>query len=151
MNLNKVYVAGNLTAQPELQRLPSGNSVCQFSIATNRVWKDQSGQKQQDVEWVNCVLFGKRAEAFVQYAVKGQSFLIEGRMKTRDWQDKETGKKMYRTEVIVENFHFGQKPNTNSGYQNKSRQENDDWNSYTDDLGDGIPETGGLNGSDIPF
>lgn len=125
MQINHLYFGGNLTAKPELKVLPSGVPVVQFSIASNRKWKDKNGVEKEEVEFGNCVIFGKQAEVFSQYAVKGQTFLIEGRIQTRNWDDKDTGKKMYRTEIIVERFHFGQKP---KGAED-NRQENNtaDW------------------------
>lgn len=111
MYLNKVYVLGNLTRDPELKALPSGAKVTQFSIATNRVWKDQAGAKQEQVEYHNIVVFGRQAETSAEYLKKGQQVLIEGRIQTRSW-DGTDGKKNYRTEIIAESVQFGSK---NSG------------------------------------
>ena len=107
MYLNKVILIGNLTRDPELRSLPSGAKVCSFSIATNRVWKDKSGTRQESVDYHNVVVFGRQAETVAQYMKKGSSILVEGRMQTRSWEDKNTGEKKYRTEVVVDNFQFG--------------------------------------------
>lgn len=107
MYLNKVTIIGNLTRDPELKQLPSGIAVCSFSVATNRIWKDKNGAKQEEVEYHNVVTFSRTAENVAKYMSKGSQLLIEGRLKTRSWEDKETGKKTYRTEVVAENVQFG--------------------------------------------
>ncbi|MHB1118313.1 MAG: single-stranded DNA-binding protein [Minisyncoccota bacterium] len=105
MYLNKAIVYGNLTRDPELKSLPSGIKVTSFSLATNRVWKDKNGAKQESVDYHNIVLFSKLAELAAQYLKKGSSALIEGRMQTRSWDDA-SGKK-YRTEIIGDSMQFG--------------------------------------------
>lgn len=105
MYINKAIVYGNLTRDPEMRALPSGQQVASFSLATNRVWKDKSGVKQESVDYHNIVLFGKLAELAAQYLKKGAGVYIEGRMQTRSWDDA-TGKK-YRTEVIADTMQFG--------------------------------------------
>lgn len=107
MYLNKVFLYGNLTRDPELRALPSGGQVCSFGLATNRSYKDKNGQKQEATEFHNIVAFGRLAEVIAQYMKKGRPLFVEGRMQTRSWNDKESGKKNYRTEIVVENFQFG--------------------------------------------
>ncbi|MDD3531230.1 MAG: single-stranded DNA-binding protein [Candidatus Pacebacteria bacterium] len=107
MYLNKVFLYGNLTRDPELKALPSGGQVANFGLATNRSYKDKSGAKQESTEFHNIVAFGRTAEVIAQYCKKGRPIFVEGRITTRSWDDKETGKKNYRTEIIVENFQFG--------------------------------------------
>ena len=107
MYLNKVFLYGNLTRDPELKALPSGQQVASFGIATNRTYKDKSGQKQEATEFHNIVAFGRTAEVIAQYMKKGRPLFIEGRIQTRSWEGKEDGKKQYRTEIIVDNFQFG--------------------------------------------
>ena len=109
MNLNKVLIIGRLTAEPQLRQTPSGQSVASFSVATNRVWNDRNGQKQEQVEFHNIVLWGKQAEIASQYLVKGQVAYIEGRLQTRAWEGQD-GQKRRTTEIIGENIQFGQKP-----------------------------------------
>jgi single-strand DNA-binding protein len=108
MYLNKVFLIGNLTRDPELKALPSGSKVASLSLATNRVWKDQAGARQEATEYHNLVSFGRQAENLAQYAKKGSSLFIEGRIQTRSW-DGQDGKKNYRTEVIIDTFQFGPK------------------------------------------
>lgn len=109
MYLNKVYLIGNLTRDPELKSLPTGNKVCSFGVATNRVWKDANGAKQESAEYHNVVVFGRQAETSAQYLKKGQQVMIEGRIQTRSWDDKTTNEKKYRTEIIAESVQFGSK------------------------------------------
>ena len=107
MYLNKVFLYGNLTRDPELKALPGGSQVVNFSLATDRVFKDKDGQKQESTEFHNVVAFGRTAEVIAQYCKKGRPLYIEGRLQTRSWDDKETGKKNYRTEIIADSFQFG--------------------------------------------
>lgn len=109
MYLNKVYLIGNLTRDPELKSLPTGNKVTSFGVATNRVWKDANGAKQESVEFHNVVVFGRQAETSAQYLKKGQQVMIEGRIQTRSWDDKTTNEKKYRTEIVAESVQFGSK------------------------------------------
>jgi len=107
MYLNKAFLYGNLTRDPELKALPSGSQVANFGLATNRTYKDKNGQKQETAEFHNVVAFGRTAEVIAQYMKKGRPLFVEGRIQTRSWDDKESGKKNYRTEIVVENFQFG--------------------------------------------
>lgn len=109
MYLNKAIVIGNLTRDPELRSLPSGVKVCSFSLATNRVWKDKNGARQESADYHNVVVFGRQAETVAQYMKKGSSILVEGRMQTRSWDDKTSGEKKYRTEIIADRTQFGPK------------------------------------------
>ena len=104
MDLNKAMIIGNLTRDPEVRTTPGGLQVTSFGIATNLNWTDQSGQKQEKVEFHNIVAWRKLAEIIGQYLKKGSKVYIEGRLQTRTWDDKETGKKMYRTEIIADNM-----------------------------------------------
>lgn len=106
MNLNKIFVLGNVTRDPELRALPSGQSVASFGVATNRFYVDKNGEKKQDVEFHNVTAFGKLAEISSQFLTKGSLVLIEGRVRTRSWQDA-TGSKRFRTEIITENLQLG--------------------------------------------
>jgi single-strand DNA-binding protein len=106
MNLNKVFIIGNLTRDPELRSLPSGSSVASFGVATNRVWKNQQGEKQEDVQFHNIVVFGKQADLVTQYLKKGSSVLIEGRIQTRTWEAQD-GSKRNKTEIVAERVQFG--------------------------------------------
>src|SRR3954467_1080974 len=105
MYINKVFLFGNLTRDPELRALPSGMNVASFSVATNRVYKDRDGKKQEQTDFHNVVVFGRQADTINQYLKKGSSVFVEGRLQTRSWE--KDGKKNYRTEVIADRVQFG--------------------------------------------
>lgn len=107
MNLNKAFILGNVTRDPEVRALPSGQQVTSFSIATNRFYT-QNNEKKQEVEFHNIVAFGKLADIASRYLTKGSSVFIEGRIKTRNWVNQQ-GAKQYRTEVIAETLQLGPK------------------------------------------
>jgi single-strand DNA-binding protein len=115
MYLNKAIIIGNLTRDPELKSLPSGIKVCSFSVATNRVWKDKNGARQESADYHNVVVFGRQAETVAQYMKKGNSILVEGRIQTRSWDDKTSGEKKYRTEIVADRTQFGPKGSGASG------------------------------------
>ncbi|HTP72721.1 MAG TPA: single-stranded DNA-binding protein [Burkholderiaceae bacterium] len=101
-SVNKVIVIGNLGRDPEVRYTPSGAAVCNVSIATTRNWKNRdSGEKQEETEWHRVVFYDRLAEIAGEYLKKGRSVYVEGRLKTRKWQDKE-GKDNYTTEIIAE-------------------------------------------------
>ena len=98
-------VFGNLTRDPEMKALPSGMNVTSFSIATNRVYNDRDGNKQEQVEYHNITVFGRQAETSAQYLKKGSSAYVEGRLQTRSWE--KDGVKHYRTEIVADRVQFG--------------------------------------------
>ena len=113
MNLNKVFLIGRLTQDPEIRTTSSGQNVCSFGLATNRIWVDrETSQKQEKTEYHNIVLWRRLAEIASQYLTKGSLVLIEGRLQTRSWQDS-SGNKRYKTEVIGENIQLGPRGNVN--------------------------------------
>ncbi len=107
MYINKAMLFGNLTRDPELRALPSGMNVVNFSIATNRTYKDRDGKKQEQTDFHNVVVFGRQADIVNQYLKKGSSVFVEGRMQTRSWE--KDGEKKYRTEVVADRVQFGPK------------------------------------------
>ena len=109
MNLNKVLLIGRLTADPQLRATKTGQNVAVFSVATNRVWNDKNNQKQEQVEFHNIVVWGKQAEVASKFLVKGQVAMIEGRIQSRDYEDK-AGVKRRVTEIVADRIQFGQKP-----------------------------------------
>jgi single-strand DNA-binding protein len=121
MYINKAIIYGNLTRDPELKSLPSGSEVCEFGVATNRVWKDKNGAKQESVDYHNIVVFGRQAGIAKQYLHKGSGLFLEGRIQNRSW-DAQDGTKKYRSEIVVERFQFGPKGGSTAGgsYENQS-------------------------------
>jgi len=103
MNLNKAMIIGNVTRDPELRNTATGQTVASFSIATNLVWTDQSGQQQKKTEFHNVVAWRKLAEVCAKYLHKGSKVYVEGRLQTTDWTD-QSGSKRYRTEIVIENM-----------------------------------------------
>lgn len=112
MYLNKAILYGNLTRDPEVKALPSGQPVASFGIATNRTWKDKDGSQKEQTEFHNCVAFGRIAEVIGQYLKKGRPIYVEGRIQTRSWEHE--GRKNYKTEIVVESFQFGPSPKPGS-------------------------------------
>src|SRR4030042_5126059 len=108
MNLNKAFLIGRLTRDPETKPLPSGQSVTNFGLATSRFFTDKTGQKQQQADFHNIVLFGKLADIASQYLTKGSLVLIEGRIQTRTWKDS-SGNSRSRTEIVGERIQLGPK------------------------------------------
>ncbi len=108
MYINKAFIYGNLTRDPETRALPNGTPVTSFSLATNRVFKDKNGARQESTDYHNVVVFGRQAETVSQYLRKGAGAFVEGRIQTRSWDDKD-GTKKYRTEIIAERIQFGPK------------------------------------------
>jgi len=102
-SLNKVQIIGNLTQDPEVRQTPGGASVCSISVATNRQWTDQSGNKQEKAEFHNVVLWRGLADIAGKYLAKGRRVYIEGRLETRSW-DGQDGQKRYRTEIVGDNM-----------------------------------------------
>jgi single-strand DNA-binding protein len=158
MYINKVVILGNLTRDPELKSLPNGTKVNNFSLATNRTWKDANGAKQEAVEYHNVVAFAKQAEVIAQWCKKGSQIYIEGRLTTRSWDDATTGKKAYKTEVVMENFQFGTSSKDGAGAgggatgmsQSTSSAPANDAPKFEDNLGS-IDYGDSMNPDDIPF
>jgi len=105
MNINKAMVYGNLTRDPEMRALPSGQQVCSFGIATNYTYKDKEGKKVEKSDFHNIVVFGRQAETSAQYLKKGASAYVEGRLQTQSWE--KDGVKQYRTEIVADRVQFG--------------------------------------------
>jgi single-strand DNA-binding protein len=106
MNVNKVILVGRLTRDPELRNTPAGQTVASVGLATNRTWKDQNGQKQEQTEFHNVVLWGRLAEIAGQYLTKGREAYIEGRLQTRKYTAKD-GTERKTTEIVAETLQLG--------------------------------------------
>ena len=142
-------IYGNLTRDPELKALPSGMNVCSFSLATNRVYNDRDGNRQEAADYHNIVVFGKQAENCAKYLQKGNGAYVEGRLQTRSWE--KDGQKQYRTEVVADRVQFGPKGGgsgaPSSGSQSSAAETKDDGKAPA------MPEypTEEINPEDIPF
>jgi len=146
MNLNKVILIGRLTADPELKTIPSGESVCNFSIATNRYWTDQATkEKKEKTEYHNIIVWRRLAEVANQYLKKGGLVFIEGRLQTRSWED-DSGNKRYRTEIVAENLQLGPRQTGNpSPRQEKAENKEPEQENIP------VVEEEDINVKDIPF
>jgi len=130
MNYNKVILVGNVTQQPEMRSLPSGQPVASFGLATNRFWKDKDGNRQSEVAFHNIVAFAGLANIISQYVNKGSMILIEGRIQYRNWEAQD-GTKHYRTEIVADNMQLGPK---SSGSSTSSTSNTDKSSSPLDDV-----------------
>ena len=158
MYLNKAFIFGNLTSDPQLKALPSGTHVATFGIATNRTFKGRDGKTQQETQFHNIVVFGRQAETVSQYLKKGGSVLIEGRIQSRSW-DGPDGQKRYRTEIVAERVQFG--PRTSGGgapRQGGTKEAQSEDVASTTTSGSAMPELDtinypeeDINPDDIPF
>ncbi len=152
----KAFVAGNITRDPEMRATPNGSQVANFSIAVNRVFKSTDGTQQEQVSYLECVAWGKTGETIAQYTKKGSPILVIGRLEQRSWEDKTTGQKRSRTEIIVEDFTFlgggagatgasagGGAPRATSSRSTKKVED--------DFVPEDLPEDEEINLDDIPF
>jgi single-strand DNA-binding protein len=151
-SVNKVTLLGNLGKDPEIKFLPSGSAVANFSIATTDRYKDKAGEWQDRTEWHNVVAYARTAEIVRDYVKKGNKLYIEGRLTTRSWDDKDTGKKVYRTEIVVNDLVLiggrGEGEGGGSSYSG-SRQSSGGQSGYAQPAPD-YGETG-ITDEDIPF
>ena len=140
---SKAIITGNLTRDPELRTTPNGASVCSFSVAVNRVYRDSNGEQKEDVSFIDCSAWGKLGEMINQYAKKGSGVLVSGRLDQRSWEDKTSGQKRSRVEIVVEDFNFtGTAPTVSASSTGAS--------SAPSDMPDDIPDEE-IDLSDVPF
>lgn len=158
---SKAIVAGNVTRDPDMRTTTSGAQVCSFAIAVNRSFRDSSGNQQDQVSYLDCVAWGKSAELICQYVHKGSALLVSGRLEQRSWDDKNSGQKRSRTEIIIEDFSFIGNGGGGNGGGSYSRSSNN--SGAGDDMGasdatdmgsdvvpDDVPDDQ-INLDDIPF
>ena len=133
-SVNKVVLVGHLGGDPETRFLPSGAAVANFNLATNESWKDTNGEFQDKTEWHRCVMFGKSAELAGDLLKKGQLAYIEGKLQTRNWEDKD-GVKRYTTEVVCDMFTMlGRKMDGAETQERPKPNESEDSSLEDDDL-----------------
>lgn len=158
MNLNKVFIIGRLTNDPQLRNTPGGQSVATFSVATNRTWTNKQGGRQEEVQYHNVVVWGRQAEVATQFLKKGAMAFVEGRLQTRNWQDK-SGQTRYTTEIICERMQMGPRamgqggsfsPSTGPSAAYTPKDDN-----FMDDMKDELPEINleedEIKSDEIPF
>lgn len=106
-NLNRVMLMGNLTRDPEVKYTPKGTAICQIGVAVNRTYTaPDSGEKREEVTFIDCEVFGKQAEVIGEHCKKGSSLYVEGRLKLETWDDKQSGQKRSKLKVVLESFQF---------------------------------------------
>jgi single-strand DNA-binding protein len=151
-SVNKVILLGNVGKDPEIKVLPSGQPVANFSVATSERFKDQQGNFQDRTEWHNVVAYGKLADIIRDYVKKGNKLYIEGRLTTRSWDDKDSGKKVYRTEIVIADLSLlsgrGEEGSGGGGgfSQQRSSSSYDQRSSSSDEYANT-----GITDDDIPF
>lgn len=151
MYLNKAMVFGNLTRDPEMKSLPSGMQVTSFSIATNRVYNDRDGKRQEIADYHNIVVFGKQAETSAKWLKKGSSAYVEGRLQTQNWE--KDGVKHYRTEIVADRVQFGPRTDGGGGGATPNSTQSPAGASSQQESAPVMPEypTEEINPEDIPF
>lgn len=140
---SKAIITGNLTRDPEFRTTPNGSTVCSFSVAVNRTYRDASGEQKEDVSFIDCSAWGKLGEMINQYAKKGSGVLVSGRLDQRSWEDK-NGQKRSRVEIVVEDFNF------TGGAPNNSSNSNSTSEDISSNIPDDIPDEE-IDLSDVPF
>ena len=145
---SKAIITGNLTHDPELRTTPNGSTVCSFSVAVNRVYRDTNGEQKEDVSFIDCSAWGKLAEMIAQYAKKGTGVLVSGRLDQRSWEDKNGGGKRSRVEIVVEDFNFtgGRSEGGSNAGNFSSTSASDNTNASSD-----VPSDEEIDLSDVPF
>lgn len=143
---SKAIIVGNLTRDPELRSTPNGASVCSFSVAVNRTFRDANGEQKEDVSFIDCSAWGKLGEMISQYAKKGTGVLVSGRLSQHSWEDKD-GNKRSRTEIVVEDFNFT--TSGNRGDNSSTSTSAADSQAAPADIPSDIPEE--IDLSEVPF
>ena len=152
---SKAIVAGNITRDPEMRATPSGAQACNFTIAVNRVFRGSDGIQQEQTSFIDCVAWGRSGETIAQYVKKGSALIVSGRIEQRSWEDKTSGQRRSRTEIIVDDFSFvgGGDGGSRGG---SSRSSSASAKPAESEMGDEVapedmPEDDAINLDDIPF
>lgn len=159
-SVNKVILIGNLGKDPEIKYTPSGTPVAKFSLATNERYKDKSGEFQERTEWHNIVAWQRLAEIVGEYVKKGSKLYIEGRLQTSSWEDKQSGEKKYRTEIVANDLvllsgrgegdsegRFSRGASASHGSTDRSMDQRDQRSQHSDEMSQGAE----ITDEDIPF
>jgi len=148
-SVNKVILIGNLGADPELRYTNTGTAVANFRIATNEVWTDKNGERQERTEWHQIVVWGKQGENCGKYLKKGRPVFVEGRLQTRSWED-QSGNKRYTTEVVAQAVQFlggrSEGSGDDAGWESRGSQSN-----FSDESPDVTVPSSSTSDDDLPF
>ena len=147
---SKAIITGNLTRDPELRTTPNGATVCTFSVAVNRNYKDSAGNTQEAVSFIDCAVWGRGGEIVNQYAKKGTGILVSGRLEQRSWEDKASGQRRSRVEIVVEDFNFLGGTDRDGARSYNGSEDADNNMGGGDVVPDDIPDES-IDLSEIPF
>ncbi len=150
-SVNKVILIGNLGKDPEVKVTPSGTPVAKFSLATNERYKDKAGQWQDRTEWHNLVAWQRTAEIIGEYVKKGSKIYVEGSLRTSSWDDKNTGEKKYRTEIVVNDLVLLSGRGDGEGASRSSGAGGSNFDQRAPEPEPAPAHTGGITDEDIPF
>ena len=150
---SKAIIAGNVTRDPEMRATPSGAQACNFTIAVNRVFRGSDGNQQEQTSFIDCVAWGKSGETISQYVKKGSGLIVSGRIEQRSWEDKASGQRRSRTEIVVDDFSFvgGSDGGSRSGGSSSRSSAKPAAAANDDFVPDEVPEEDAINLDDIPF
>lgn len=151
---SKAIIAGNVTRDPEMRATPSGAQACNFTIAVNRVFRGSDGGQQEQTSFIDCVAWGKSGETIAQYVKKGSALIVSGRIEQRSWEDKTSGQRRSRTEIVVDDFSFvGSGDSSRGGGARSSAVAKPEAAADAGDdfTADEMPEDDAINLDDIPF
>ncbi len=146
---SKAIITGNITRDPELRSTPNGASVCSFSVAVNRTYRDANGENKEEVSFIDCSAWNKLGEMIAQYAKKGSGVLVSGRLSQRSWEDKNGGGKRSRTEIVVEDFNFTGSSSRDGGSGNNNYSSSASSQEAPADVPEDIPDE--IDLSEVPF
>lgn len=153
---SKAIVAGNVTRDPEMRATPSGAQACNFTIAVNRVFRGADGNQQEQTSFIDCVAWGKSGETIAQYVKKGSALIVSGRIEQRSWEDKTSGQRRSRVEIIVDDFSFvgggdGGSSRGSGASAPRAAKASASVDASDEVVPDDMPDDDAINLDDIPF
>lgn len=153
---SKAIVAGNVTRDPEMRATPSGAQACNFTIAVNRVFRGADGNQQEQTSFIDCVAWGKSGETIAQYVKKGSALIVSGRIEQRSWEDKTSGQRRSRVEIIVDDFSFvgggdGGSSRSSGASAPRAAKASASVDASDEVVPDDMPDDDAINLDDIPF
>lgn len=153
---SKAIVAGNVTRDPEMRATPSGAQACNFTIAVNRVFRGADGNQQEQTSFIDCVAWGKSGETIAQYVKKGSALIVSGRIEQRSWEDKTSGQRRSRVEIIVDDFSFvgggdGGSSRSSGASAPRAAKASVSVDASDEVVPDDMPDDDAINLDDIPF
>lgn len=154
---SKAIVAGNVTRDPEMRATPSGAQACNFTIAVNRVFRGNDGNQQEQTSFIDCVAWGRSGETIAQYVKKGSALIVSGRIEQRSWEDKTSGQRRSRTEIIVDDFSFvgggdgGGRSGGGASAPRAAAKSSAPAETSDEVVPDDMPDDDAINLDDIPF